>query len=462
MQSADDEHTTTANRSEASAGVSGRGPGPRGSGMVVSVIFRILVSLVILAIGVAVAVGLTATAPEPARVDQAAIATPVITIEAGPEAIARRWRGFGTMRPATMSMVPSRVASTVESLRDGLDVGVEVREGEAIVLLDAEDYQRQMESAAEQTVQIEAEIDRLDSELETAKARLEIGRREVELAERDVERVRDAGDRGAALPREIDAAEQQLLVARRGVVAMEELVSSLPMRRRAMVAQRDQSESARRLAESQVERCRVVAPFDGVVASVLVEMGEQVGAGTPIIRLFDPTRIELPLRIPASARGRVAIGDRVIVNRTVVDDPIEAAVVRVAPEDDAGSRTMTVFVEIDSDGDRVVPGLFVHGEVVDSKVETRAVVPRRSVVNQRLMLVDDGRIRFEPVDVAFPLNEARPSTGLADTQWLVLDEPLPAGSRLVVDGGRSFEEGMSVDPRDPVASATERAGDAAP
>ena len=137
MQSADDEHTTTANRSEASAGVSGRGPGPRGSGMVVSVIFRILVSLVILAIGVAVAVGLTATAPEPARVDQAAIATPVITIEAGPEAIARRWRGFGTMRPATMSMVPSRVASTVESLRDGLDVGVEVREGEAIVLLDA-------------------------------------------------------------------------------------------------------------------------------------------------------------------------------------------------------------------------------------------------------------------------------------------------------------------------------------
>ena len=90
MQSVDDEHTTSANRSEASDETPDRGPGPKGPGMVVSVIFRVLVSLVILAAGVAVAVGLTATAPEPARVDQSAIATPVITIEAGPEAIARR------------------------------------------------------------------------------------------------------------------------------------------------------------------------------------------------------------------------------------------------------------------------------------------------------------------------------------------------------------------------------------
>ena len=203
---------------------------------------------------------------------------------------------------------------------------------------------------------------------------------------------------------------------------------------------------------SQVDRCLIKAPFDGVVAAVMVEVGEQVGPGVPIARVFDPALIELPLRIPASARGRVAVGDRVVINRTVTDEPIEANITRIAPEDDAGSRTMTVFIELDADGGRVVPGLFVHGEVIESDVEARSVVPRRSVVNQQVMLVEDGRVRFEPVRILFPLNEPRPSTGLADTQWLVLAERIPEGDLLIVDGGRSFEEGVAVEPRAPLGT----------
>ena len=419
---------------------------------VVAGIFRVFVCLLFLAIGGGIATALTLSAPTPARADRSAIATPVVAIEPVNEPVARRWRGFGTMHPSMTSMVPSRVASTVESLREGLDVGLEVKEGEPIVRLDAEDYQRQAESAAERLVQIEAQIDLLDSELEASLARQEIGNRARELAEQDLARVRDAQARGAAVQREIDTAEQQVLTARRGLVTIDELISNLPMRRRSLVAQRDQLISARRLAESQVDRCLIKAPFDGVVAAVLVEVGEQVGPGVPIARVFDPSRIELPLRIPASARGRVAVGDRVVINRTVTDDPIAANITRIAPEDDAGSRTMTVFIDLDADGGRVVPGLFVHGEVIESDAVSRSVVPRRSVVNQRVMLVEDGRIRFEPVRILFPMNEERPSTGIADTQWLVLADPLPEGDLLVIDGARTFEEGMAVDPRAPLGA----------
>ena len=424
----------------------------------VAVAFRVLVCLAILAIGAAIVAGLTMTAPTPARIDRAANATPVVAIPPLDERVARRWRGFGTMHPSMMAMVPSRVASTVESVREGLDVGLEVYANEPIVVLDAHDYQRQSESAAERLVQIEAEMDRIDSELAAAGERREIVKREVELAERDLSRVGDAEARGAVQPREVDAAEQKVLTARRGLVMIDELIATLPMRRRVLVAQRDQLHSDRRLAESQVERCTIKAPFDGVVAAVLVEVGEQVAPGAPIVRIFDPTLIELPLRVPASARGRIAVGDRVVVNRTVKGEPIEANVTRIAPEDDAGSRTMTAYIDIDSDEGRVVPGLFVHGEVVESQVVLRSVVPRRSVVNQRLMLVDDGRIRFQRVRILFPLNERRPASGLADTQWLVLEERIPEGMLLVVDGGRAFEEGMEVDPKPPAVANSPETG----
>ena len=433
-------------------------PSPPRRHPVVAGIFRLAVCLLVLASGAGIATALTLTAPTPARADRSGIATPVVAIEPVREPVARRWRGFGTMHPSMMSMVPSRVASTVVSLREGLDVGLEVKEGETIVHLDAEDYQRQSESAAERLVQSGAEIDRLDSELEAAQARQEIGNRERELAEQDLARVRDARTRGAAVQREIDSAEQKVLTARRGLVSIDELISTLPMRRRALVAQRDQMVSARRLAESQVDRCVIKAPFDAVVASVLVEVGEQVGPGVPIARVFDPQRIELPLRIPASARGRVSVGDSVVINRTVTDEPILASITRIAPEDDGGSRTMTVFIDLDADGGRVVPGLFVHGEVIESEVVARSLVPRRSVVNQRVMLVKDGRIRFEPVRILFPVNEERPASGLADTQWLVLEDPIPDGDLLVVDGARSFEEGMAVEPRAPIGDARPEAG----
>lgn len=421
---------------------------------VIATIFRIVICLVVLGIGGGIAAALTLTAPSPGRVDRSAEATPVIAIEPLDERVARRWRGFGTLQSSMTSMVPSRVASTVESVRENLEVGLQVKEGESIVTLDSEDYRRQADSAGERLVQIDAEIDRLDQELKAALERQEISQREYELSERDLARVRDAQSRGAAVPREIDTAEQKVLAVRGAMLTIDELITTLPMRRRVLVAQRDQLSSEQRIAESQVERCDISAPFDGVVASVLVEIGEQVGPGTPIARIFDPSLIELPLRIPASARGRVAAGDRVVINRTVIDQPIEATVTRLAPEDDSGSRTMTIFVELDSLGGRVVPGLFVHGEVIEGESVRRAIVPRRSVVNQRVMLIADGTIRFVAVKTLFPLNETRPGSGLADTQWLVLEEPLPDDMLLVVDGGRAFEEGMRVAPKIPDAGLT--------
>ena len=297
---------------------------PGRSHPVVAGFFRVFVCLLLLATGAGIATALTLSAPTPARADRSAIATPVVAIEPITEPVARRWRGFGTMHPSMTTMVPSRVASTVVSLREGLDVGLEVKKGEEIVRLDPEDFQRQAESAAERLVQIGAEIDLLDSELEASLARQEIGNRARELAEQDLARVQDAQTRGAAVQREIDTAEQQVLTARRGLVTINELISTLPTRRRALVAQRDQLISARRLAESQVDRCLIKAPFDGVVAAVMVEVGEQVGPGVPIARVFDPSLIELPLRIPASARGRVAVGDRVVRTRSLTRVPVDA------------------------------------------------------------------------------------------------------------------------------------------
>ena len=200
-----------------------------------------------------------------------------------------------------------------------------------------------------------------------------------------------------------------------------------------------------------------MAPFDGVLSDLVVGVGEQVAVGSPIARIIGPDRLELALRIPASGRGRVVPGDRVVVRRTITADPIDAVIARVSPIDDAATRTMTVYVEIDGRDGRIVPGLFVSGTVHEADRPVRSVVPRRSIRHQRVQLVEDERIRSVLVEPLFGFDDTVEESGLDDRQWMVLAEPLPEGARIVIDASRSLPEGILVDSR--VVGETSDAGE---
>ncbi len=423
---------------------------------VVAVAFRLVVSLILLAVGIGIAAALTMTAPAPGTVDVADSALRVVGIELQPEPVAREWTGYGTVEAVDMAMVPSRVATTVLEVPKTIRAGVPVTAGTLLARLDASDYLRQAEVSETQLGELQAELDRIETEAAALSERRDLARRELDLSTSDLERVRDARDRGAALPREIDIAEQKVLAAQRAMLMLDEALELVPVRLRAANARLEQVRTAASLARSQVERCEVVAPFDGVIADVLVTDGEQVAPGSPIVRLLDPDRLELPLRIPATARGRVQVGDRVIVHRTVQGDPREGRILRIAPEDEPGSRTMSVYVDLDESTDEFVPGLFVAGRVIESKAPQRMVVPRRAIRNQRLLAVRDGRVEHLPVRTLFALSEPRPETGLPDRQWLVLDEGVPAGTVIVVDGSRALEVGTAVEVIAPTASEVEQ------
>ena len=413
----------------------------------VSVITRVLVCGVVIATGVVVAVVLTNSSPTAARVEVGEQTVKVRAIKVPLEPVVRQWSGFGTVRALNSATVPAEVVSTVVSIPDGIEVGLPVSVGQVIAQLRDYDYVEAASRITEQLAEVEAEVARLDTQERVLVERRSVATRDLELSEVDLQRVKDAAAKGAAVAREIDAAEQRRLVARGALITLEELQSLMPVRRKSSTAKRDGLLATHRLALEQVERCTVTAPIAGLLSEVMAEVGEQVVVGTPVARVVDPVRLELQLRIPASCRGRLKVGDRVVVNRTVIAEPIEAEVTRVSPIDDAATRTMTVFVEIDGGSDRIVPGLFVSGTVHEQETVSRSVVPRRSVRHQRIMLIEDGRIRSIQVESLFGIAGERPNSGLNDRQWMVLANPLPEGASIVVDGSRLLPDGIAVQPR---------------
>ena len=54
----------------------------------------------------------------------------------------------------------------------------------------------------------------------------------------------------------------------------------------------------------------MTAPFSGVIADVMVEQGQYVRAGEPLLRLVDPERIEVPVALGMEELSDAAGHDR--------------------------------------------------------------------------------------------------------------------------------------------------------
>ncbi|MHC4786592.1 MAG: hypothetical protein ACYTE6_11580, partial [Planctomycetota bacterium] len=70
----------------------------------------------------------------------------------------------------------------------------------------------------------------------------------------------------------------------------------------------------------------------------------------------------------------------------------------------------------------------------------------RSLLGDRLLVIEDGVVRSRPVHVDFHVQGQFEQLGVVAEQWAVLAEPLSEGSQVVVNAARSLSEGLRVEP----------------
>ncbi len=426
----------------------------------VMVMTRILLPVTILAVAFAGYQFLVRTAPQLEVSDTAAAALRITVVKAKKVAVHRQWSGYGTALAVDSADVPARVTATVDRVSDDIVAGAQVHKTQLLVQLDDSDFRRQVEIAEQNLAEIDAQMALIDVQQRQLTARLELETEDVGLAKDELKRVEQLADRGAANPRDVDLAKRAVIAAQIVRIRTIEAVDALGPRRLELQAQRSAQRSALRLADQNLRRCRIVSPIDGVLQSVDVEIGESLTTGQRVARVVNLDRIEVPLRLPASVRVGLAVGDRVqlrATNQTGLTWP--AQVSRIGPEDDASTRTVTAYVRVDSDPHasataqaalgRLAPGMFVAGVVTSRRSEASWVVPRRSVRDGHVLIVEEGVVQRRPVRVDDVLETDLPEFGLPDDQWAVLDGSvsiLHEGDLVVVNASTAIQVGQAVDP----------------
>ncbi len=418
--------------------------------ILVSVITQSVVSVVALGIAIGIFSLLWNSRPEPARIDEPPKARRVEVMRAVAVPVRRRWQGFGTARAFDEADIPAEVIAVVTGIPPQIVEGAPIQKDAVVALLDDTDFVIQQNISARRIDDLDAQLAQLTLERHSWEQRLAIATEDVQLAEADYARVKQALERQAARDREVDQARQRLLAAVRIEVGAREQFDRILPRRSQLEAMKSLQESQQRLAAKNVERCTIRSPLTGFIAAVDIELGESLAPGQRVAHVVNLDRMEVPLRLPSASRAGVMIGDEVVLSaQGAKGDPWLGEVRHISPLDDQNTRTLTVYVQIDQDPydpGWLAPGRFVEGTVISQRAQMRYIVPRRSLLGDRLLIVQDGTIRSRTVSVDFHVQGDFEQLGVRAEQWAVLFESLDDGSAVVVNAARSLSDGLLVEP----------------
>lgn len=421
----------------------------------VSVIFRVSVGILALIVALALAFFLFASKAEPERKVATEPGLLVRSLQVARVDLAREWEGYGTVRPMRAADVRAQVAGPVLERPTGVEAGRPIAKGATIVRIDPEEFEARVKAAQGLVDATRAQLERLAVEEANAEKRVDLVRQELELTRAEYRRLSDAFERGAGNRNEVENRLAQLRALERTAIVVGETLDLIPTRRAELESQLANQQASLRLAQIDLERTNVEAPFDALLQEVDVRAGDRVNVGERVARVVDLSRVEAPIRLPASAASSVRVGDPVEIT-TDSPDPVrwEGAVAGLAPEADAGTRSITALVEVEQDpaGAALLrPGQFVVARVTSGSPTPRLVVPRSAVADDHVYIAELAgeveRVDLRRVGVSFYFDGALPSVDPDESQWAVLDEDrsrIGEGETLVTSNLDELRDGSAV------------------
>ena len=182
------------------------------------------------------------------------------------------------------------------------------------------------------------------------------------------------------------------------------------------------AEAQLEIAELNLERASIRAPFNGRISEIRVDLGQYVTIGTPLVKIYDIATAEI--RLPLTDRQLAVLdlplgltsddGPQVKLSAAIAGRTYhwEGVITRTDASIDTQSRMYYAIAEVDTpfgveQGNQktpqmpLMPGLFVSAEIAGKNLEDVLVLPRDSLVRREYIyaLDENDAITVYPVTV---------------------------------------------------------------
>jgi HlyD family secretion protein len=291
----------------------------------------------------------------------------------------REVHGAGTLVPEDIRWIPATTSGRVEKIV--LKPGAQVKQGTVILELSNPDLRQSVNTAElvwksgiaqlenrradlrSQRLAQESNISDLESQYEVAKAKLEANK---ELGSQGlVGQIQIKQDQAI-----VDQAKNRLELAKQ---QLQITIQNEDSQIAPQIATVNQQKAQFDLVSRQLDDLKVKSTMDGQLQLVGVEVGQQVGPGTNLARVSDPTKLKAEVRISETQTKDLAIGLPAVIDTR--NGLVPGHVIRIDPASQGG----LVGVDVALDGalpPGARPDLSVDGTVQLQRLEDVLYVER--------------------------------------------------------------------------------------
>ena len=183
----------------------------------------------------------------------------------------------------------------------------------------------------------------------------------------------------------------------------------------------------------------LVSPIAGLVSQRLVQVGERVSVDAKLLEIVDLSKLELEAAIAPEDVVALSIGRPATLQVDGVAQPVTAKVARINPSAQVGSRSVMVYLAVDSQP-ALRQGLFAKGRIATT-AKTALAVPLTAVRTDQslpyVLQVLDDKAQLKPVQLG--------QRGEVDGQpWVEIASGLSDGARVLAGSAGLVRDGTPV------------------
>lgn len=193
------------------------------------------------------------------------------------------------------------------------------------------------------------------------------------------------------------------------------------------------------LAEAELDKTVIKAPFDGLVGLRTVSVGDYVGPGTDLVPIESIDPLNVDFRVPEQFLSAVTVGSRLHVSFDALSGMTrEGSVGAISPQVDVGGRSLLLRANVPNPDNLLRPGLFARVQL--ELDETQGLV----VPESALAPSGDAQYVFR-VDENGVVKRVMVEIGQRMDAHVEVVSGLTEGDQVIVSGLQKVRDGIEVE-----------------
>ena len=356
-------------------------------------------------------------------------------------AVRRSVRASGVTQPKAIVTVSAEIAGTARKVP--VSEGSTIAAGDVLVALNTTTLPVRIEAAKAEIVAAQTAYDTAveqargtyEEERASAQAMLEVAKQRLEISQKLASQNFSAPVEQAQLKADYENARMALARIDLAKNFKSEVEISQSQARLAT------AKSNLAVLRDQLKKSTVTAPTGGWLETVSVDVGEQVGAGTPVATILDMEEVKIIVGVPQTDIAQITVGDQVSVD--VAGAGKRAGIVsRIASITSSTARTFDVEVTVPNPERTLRAGMSVEATIDVGFQPAFGMSPAHLSVagdgSLTAKISEDGIVRVVTVDLVRSGVEQVFVSGLSDGDTLLTfgQAFVEAGDAVRIDMGR--------------------------